>query len=222
MKPRARELGRSGLGETETRRIRRSLFATSATTHAEALEETAKAFGKQCAVSFQRVHEGAYALSLPVIEEEIRYVVVAGCSIYLTSASSRVGGGDRRQLGRFRGQRDGEDSRILQRGLRCLREASKAESSIIDQKLQHMVKTCLFSASDSVHAAYSLPEAGEGSTVRIKAESFVEHVWQNEVNAEIDELGCFWVEVARKTGRKRSCAHSSRAGAMSSGNRTSP
>ena len=53
MNPKGRELGRARLGDSETKRLRRSLFATSATTHAEALEATAKAFGKQCAVRYK-------------------------------------------------------------------------------------------------------------------------------------------------------------------------
>jgi len=59
--------------------------------------------------------------------------------------------------------------------------------------LESMAIASLFDLLDRRTPA--LPLLTEGSTVRIKAESFVEHVWQNEVNAEIDELGCFWVEV---------------------------
>uniref|UniRef100_A0A7S0E993 Uncharacterized protein n=1 Tax=Hanusia phi TaxID=3032 RepID=A0A7S0E993_9CRYP len=184
MKPRARELGRSGLGETETRRIRRSLFATSATTHAEALEETAKAFGKQCAVrsicTFTSSDRGGNQVA--VIEDSLDAFEVKEMVRIAESCSEGFVVFVKPQRRRVQSSTRSFSICLFTPGGGCHRTL-----------LESMAIASLFDLLDRRTPA--LPLLTEGSTVRIKAESFVEHVWQNEVNAEIDELGCFWVEV---------------------------
>uniref|UniRef100_A0A7S4UDF5 Uncharacterized protein n=2 Tax=Guillardia theta TaxID=55529 RepID=A0A7S4UDF5_GUITH len=183
MNPKGRELGRARLGESETSRLRRSLFATSATTHAEALKATAQAFGKQCAVrsicTFTSSERGGNQVA--VIEdsgdafetrEMVRIAETCGEGFVVFVKPNRR---------RVDPSTKSFKICLLTPGGGCHRTM-----------LESMAIASLFDLVD--RRPPDLPLLTEGSKVRIRAESIVEQVWQVEVSTEIDDLGCFWIE----------------------------